>query len=456
MNFKDIFFKEKDTVKEIPKSETRSFVQEQILQKYPDFELLIKGNTGGYGCLSLSAVYCALELISNSIAGLPFIIKSKDNELPKEQFGTYFKDQPINQFVFKKMMIKDLMLYGNAYCVIEKSGRKIKSLRYVEYNDMNTYYDKMRNVVDYKCAYYPGVLMAKDVIHLVKNSDNGVEGKGFMTFARRAIGLSQATEESANSYYSQGLNLFGILHATTPLTKYQADQLSQNFSGSVDNSKGNTRIKFIPADVKFEPLSQNAKDAALIETRTFNIAEIARFFNISPILLNDLTHGNYNDIEVQNISFLTNTLLPYIRIIEDEFTRKLFPKDDYYLDIDETEMLRMKSNDSANYYNTLVSSGILSVNEVRNELGFEPIEGGDNHIIAYTDISQNTINKDDSEKEKSEEKIDDEKVDSVVSEEKTDEKSGEKQEKSDNSEEKTDEKLIMEKKKDKRKNQINK
>lgn len=77
MKFKDIFFKEKDTVKEIPKSETRSFVQEQILQKYPDFELLIKGNTGGYGCLSLSAVYCALELISNSIAGLPFIIKSK-------------------------------------------------------------------------------------------------------------------------------------------------------------------------------------------------------------------------------------------------------------------------------------------------------------------------------------------------------------------------------------------
>ena len=427
MNFKDIFFKETDTVKEIPKTETRSFVQEQILQKYPDFELLIKGNTGGYGCLSLSAVYCALELISNSIAGLPFIIKSKDNELPKEQFGTYFKDQPINQFVFKKMMIKDLMLYGNAYCVIEKSGRKIKSLRYVEYNDMNTYYDKMKNVVDYKCAYYPGVLMAKDVIHLVKNSDNGVEGKGFMTFARRAIGLSQATEESANSYYSQGLNLFGILHATTPLTKYQADQLSQNFSGSVDNSKGNTRIKFIPADVKFEPLSQNAKDAALIETRTFNIAEIARFFNISPILLNDLTHGNYNDIEVQNISFLTNTLLPYIRIIEDEFTRKLFPKDDYYLDIDETEMLRMKSNDSANYYNTLVSSGILSVNEVRNELGFEPIEGGDNHIIAYTDISQNTINKDDKSEEKSDdekpdekqEKSDDENVDSVDSEVKT-------------------------------------
>lgn len=425
MNFKDIFFKETDNVKEIPKTETRSFVQEQILQKYPDFELLIKRNTVSYGCLSLSAVYCALELISNSIAGLPFIIKSKDNELPKEQFGTYFKDQPINQFVFKKMMIKDLMLYGNAYCVIEKSGKKIKSLRYVEYNDMNTYYDKMKNVVNYKCAYYPGVLMAKDVIHLVKNSDNGVEGKGFITFAKRAIGLSQATEESANSYYSQGLNLFGILHATTPLTKYQADQLSQNFSGSVDNSNGNTRIKFIPADVKFEPLSQNAKDAALIEARTFNIAEIARFFNISPILLNDLTHGNYNDIEVQNISFLTNTLLPYIRIIEDEFTRKLFPKDNYYLDIDETEMLRMKSNDSANYYNTLVSSGILSVNEVRNELGFEPIEGGDNHIIAYTDIAQNTINKDSEEKtdekdDSEKEKSDDEKVDSVDSEEKTD------------------------------------
>ena len=125
MKFKDIFFKEKDTVKEIPKSETRSFVQEQILQKYPDFELLIKGNTGGYGCLSLSAVYCALELISNSIAGLPFIIKSKNNELPKEQFGTYFKDQPINQFVFKKMMIKDLMLYGNAYCVIENHHQQV-------------------------------------------------------------------------------------------------------------------------------------------------------------------------------------------------------------------------------------------------------------------------------------------------------------------------------------------
>lgn len=82
----------------------------------------------------------------------------------------------------------------------------------------------------------------------------------------------------------------------------------------------------------------------------------------------------------------------------------------------------MKSNDSANYYNTLVSSGILSVNEVRNELGFEPIEGGDNHIIAYTDIEQNTINKDD----KSEKKSDEKQEKTVDSEEKTNKKDSKK------------------------------
>ena len=85
--------------------------------------------------------------------------------------------------------------------------------------------------------------------------------------------------------------------------------------------------------------------------------------------------------------------MPYIVMVEEEFTRKLIKPSEEGLEVnlDETAILKSDKSAMASYYSTLLQNGVLCVNEVRKELGFSPIEGGDKHTVAYTDIAQNTI-----------------------------------------------------------------
>lgn len=136
-----------------------------------------------------------------------------------------------------------------------------------------------------------------------------------------------------------------------------------------------------------------------METRLFTVSEVARFFNISPVLLGDLSHSSYATIEASQLEFLTHTLTPYIEILENEFNRKLISKEDNVVfDWDEMHLLLADKQSTASYLSTMVSSGIMSINEARHTINMEPIPDGDKHIIAYTDINQNTIGKSSEEK----------------------------------------------------------
>ena len=104
-----------------------------------------------------------------------------------------------------------------------------------------------------------------------------------------------------------------------------------------------------------------------------------------------MSHGNYGSVEVANLLFLTQTLMPYIYLIEAEMTKKLVSNSKDYIDFDETSLLRTDLSSTANYYTSLVQNGIMTVNETRIKLGLEPVEGGDSLHIAYSDIEQNTI-----------------------------------------------------------------
>ena len=110
----------------------------------------------------------------------------------------------------------------------------------------------------------------------------------------------------------------------------------------------------------------------------------------------ELIHASdkISTLESTNLLFLTQTLTTWITMIETEFTRKLFPDDETLsVDMDENELtLRCDKQTQAQYLSTLVTSGIISANEARAELGLKKIEGGDKITIAYSDINQNTIN----------------------------------------------------------------
>lgn len=377
----------------------------QPIQEYPREDAATSLIFGGYkledSATSLSAFYAALELISNSIAQLPILVK-KNNKINKNHpINLLFKDGLISKYNLIKMLISDVILHGNAYCYIEraKDGTPI-NLVYCEHGTVNIVYNQKKQELYYQIPFIKkGNIESCNVIHLFKDSNNGIQGRGLITYANQVIKLSQATDKAARNYYASGCALQGALtiKGARKGAKEQARQAFANTHG--DKGSG---LVILDDDMSYQQLSSNANDSQMLEARSFNVAEIARFFNINPILLGDKSGASYNSIELANIEFVTHTLMPYIAMMEDEFNRKLVKPSEngITIDIDETWLMKGDQKTTAEYLTKLTSSGIMTINEARNHLGLIPVEGGDEVQIPYTKIEDNKISGDNNEENK--------------------------------------------------------
>ena len=341
--------------------------------------------------MCISAFYACVELISNGIAQMDISVKSTFTKRNTEQtyLNRIFKKNKITRFNLIKQMVSDVLLYGNGYAYIERStDGMIVGLTYLPGEEVSIYFNDATR--DFYFMYKGLKIEDKDIIHLYKNTYNGVEGISILKFANRSIYLSNSAEDSACDYYASGMNISGILHSKVPMTAHQATQAIKSIQGlSFDNTqRGTSKIRFLPFDLELDSISQSAEDAQLTDTRLFNVSDIARFFNIPPAMLLDNTK-NTADL---NLQFLTQCLAPYIVMIEDELNNKLINNDDLYFDVDERALLRTDLQSTANYYQTLVNSGIMSIGEAREMLGLSVIEGTDKLVIPYTKIEDNTIN----------------------------------------------------------------
>lgn len=221
--------------------------------------------------LSISAVFACVEMISNAIAMMPISVKSVSTKgkLEQIQLNRIFKHNKVSKYTLVKQMVSDMLLYGNGYAFIERStDGMIVGLTYLPGDSVTIYHNEMTNELYY--MYKGKKIEPKEIIHIYKNSYDGYCGISLVKFANRSIELANAAEDSALDYYSSGMNINGLIHATAPMTQHQADQAVRSMQGGLE-SIGNGKLKFLPFDLKLETLSQNADDAALVETRTFNV-----------------------------------------------------------------------------------------------------------------------------------------------------------------------------------------
>jgi HK97 family phage portal protein len=296
-------------------------------------------------------------------------------------------------------MIKDVLIQGNGYAYIHRSKDGVpETLEYLPMGECQVYYDPLTYQVYYRIPRLSnGVVEAVNVVHLLMHSANGIIGKGILDFARKEIELAKYAEKASIDYFANGMSVQGILKQTNnniPINKQKRDQIREKWN----NADGSIRI--LEAGMDYQQVQSNSREAELIQNRTFTVQEIGRFFNISPVLLGDLSKMAYNSIEASQLEFVVHTLTPYVIMLEQEINKKLIMPDDrtkYYIDIDEQSIIKSDRQSHANYLSTLVSNGILTINEARTELGLPDIEGGDKNIIPYTDLAQNTVQESDNE-----------------------------------------------------------
>lgn len=389
------------------KRETRNFEQpsmisyeERISQGMTTFQELLNPNDRAQ---NLSSVYRCVDLISSTVANLPLNVlyidkKGNTREQKNHRLQKVLDNMVMTRYNFMKKLICDVLLKGNAYCYLKRNEQgDVIDLVYIEPNDVMVIWDKKKQELYYQIPFLSKVqkIQAFDIIHLQNNSNDGIHGQSVLSFAARQLQIAHGAENSAKQIFqSGGQPARGVLSTLSPISKAQKQQLAANWAQSTNG------VLVLGGDMKFTPLSANAEEMQLLDSRKFNAIEICSFFGVPPELLG--MGGKTNNVEDLMNLFLTTTIQNYISMIEHEFSRKMFSPQSqgkYKIDVDENNLLRLSKSQQASYYSTLLQNGCLSINEVRNALSYEPISGGDNFIIPYTDINMNKINSDTQEEE---------------------------------------------------------
>ena len=357
-----------------------------------------KGNA-----MNLSPFFAGVNLIANTIATITLEFKDNEgNSLPDNHYlWKLFNYSELTKFNTFRNLIKDVILRGNGFIYIERDPETMRpiTLHYSPASQTTMYYNPVNNSVFYMNPIHNSKWDNGDnYIHLYINSDNGFTGLAINEYAYKTIELSNATEKSANDYYSSGGQLYGLIttNSSNPMVgtrDQQIKSLRQSWDEARSQSKGTGTI-FIPADLKFQQLSSSAKDSALVETRLYNVQEIGRWLGISPFLLGDLSHNAYGSLSESQMAFLLYTLNPYIIALEEELNRKLImpsKRGKEFIDLNQNSVLAIDKEKQSAYLSNLVKNGLMTPNEARAELGLSKVEDGNKLFVSFTDIAQNTI-----------------------------------------------------------------
>ena len=351
-------------------------------------------NYNGYGTyktsqsLALSTVYRCVEVISNGVASLPVKLYRVDSKGYKHEITDQLSytlgkrpNKKMNAFTFYKLLVKDILMNGNAYALIMRDNQgNVVGLQYVPAGLVSPI-DRIDHI-DYMVTGIKGAVRQEDILHFMNYTDNGVVGISVLTYARRTLGIADYGEQSAENFYKSGGCTTGFLKFEGPSSGNQRDQILSAWNqatGGVRNQPNG--IAVLPANVNYTQLSVDPADAQLLESREFSVVEICRFFGVSPTKCFDLTHASYNNSEMAELAFLNDTLRPILTKIETELEIKLFkPEDSMDIKFDVNELLRTDKKSQGEYFTKMFNLGVLSPNDIRKELDMDEVEGGDIHV----------------------------------------------------------------------------
>lgn len=351
--------------------------------------------------MRLSAVYSAVNQISNSCALLPIIIYKQvgDRKVAyNHHVGNLLNKRPnehMTHFNFFKMMLECVMLKGEAFAYIERDERlKVVSITYIDPD--NVVVQKTKEGLKYIVTGFSKAIDAVNMIHLYQHIDvNTHRGISVIKYASMTLANASDAEKHSSNFFKSGANLSGILKSSAPMSAEQKKQAREAWTSAFTNtSNGSVSVAILPQGLDYQPISISPEDAQLLDSRKYEVIEIARFFNISPVKLFDLTHSSYNSLEHTQLSYMQDTIYPYIQMMVDEFNSKLFTpseQEELSLEFDFSSLLETDKNSQANYYKTLMVNGIMSLNEVRERLDLPRVENGDVHFIQLNMTSVQSV-----------------------------------------------------------------
>jgi len=352
--------------------------------------------------MQMTAVYACVRILAESVAGLPLHIYHYSDSGGKEKaYGhpLYFllHDEPnpeMTSFIFRETAMTHLLLYGNSYSQIIRNGKgEVVALYPLMPNRMTVnrdengqlYYQYLVSTDDAHTLKGSTVtLMPQDVLHIPGLGFDGLVGYSPIAMAKNAIGLAIATEEYGAKFFSNGATPGGILEYPGVVKNPEAvrESWQKGFGGSANSSK----VAVLEQGMKYTPISISPNEAQFLETRKFQINEIARIFRIPPHMVGDLERSTFSNIEHQSLEFVKYSLSPWLVRWEQGLSRALLtPKEkkSYVIKFNVDGLLRGDYQSRMSGYAVGIQNGFMSPNDVRalENMDLIPDELGGNRYL---------------------------------------------------------------------------
>lgn len=360
-------------------------------------------NVNERSAMQMTAVYSCVRILAEAVAGLPLHLYRYKEDGGKERaidnnLYHLLHDEPnkeMSSFIFRETLMTHLLLWGNAYAQIIRNGKgEVIALYPLMPNKMQVdrdengelYYIYTRSSDEAKTMEGVTVyLTPRDVLHIPGLGFDGLVGYSPIAMAKNAIGLAIATEEYGAKFFANGAAPSGVLEH--PGTIKDPSRLRENWNSTFGGSANSGKVAVLEEGMKYTPISISPEQAQFLETRKFQIDEIARIFRVPPHMVGDLEKSSFSNIEQQSLEFVKYTLDPWVIRWEQSLSRSLLNEDEkrkYFFKFNLEGLLRGDYESRMSGYATARQNGWMSANDIRELENLDKIpaeDGGDLYLI---------------------------------------------------------------------------
>ena len=354
--------------------------------------------------MQMTAVYSCVRILSETLAGLPLHVYRYNVSGGKEKYLKHplyklLHDEPnpeMTSFAFRETLMSHLLLWGNAYAQIIRNARgEVIALYPLMPNKMTVdrdskgrlFYlysrtsDDAPTLGDDSQVY----LAPSEVLHIPGLGFDGLIGYSPIAMAKNAVGLAIATEEYGAKFFANGAAPGGVLEH--PGTIKDPQKVKESWNSAYQGSQNAHRVAVLEEGMKYQPIGISPEQAQFLETRKFQINEIARIFRVPPHMLADLEKSSFSNIEQQSLEFVKYTLDPWVVRWEQSMCRALLMESEkpiVFIKFNVDGLLRGDYVSRMSGYATARQNGWMSANDIREleNLDRIPAEfGGDLYLI---------------------------------------------------------------------------
>ena len=354
--------------------------------------------------MQTTAVYACVRILAEAVASLPLHVYEYQDDGGKKLVHDHplyylLHDEPnpeMTSFVFRETLMSHLLIWGNAYAQIIRDGAGrvlglyplLPDKMEVQRDDKgNIYYVYSRNSDENPTFKEYGniKLKAEDVLHIPGLGFDGLIGYSPIAMAKNAVGMTLACEEYGASFFANGANPGGVLEH--PGVLKDPSKVRESWNSVYRGVSNAHKIAVLEEGMKYQQIGIPPEEAQFLETRKFQINEIARLYRIPPHMVGDLDKSSFSNIEQQSLEFVKYTLDPWVIRWEQSLQRSLLlpgEKGKYFIKLNVDGLLRGDYQSRMNGYAVGRQNGWFSANDIREMENMNPIpdeEGGSLYLI---------------------------------------------------------------------------